>query len=106
MPKFILLFSGAPRRAGEQQNTDVTWDKWIERLRQRNIYQAGSALPMQGKTIAATGEVNDFRPTPTSIGGYAVITATSLNDAVEIARTAPHSQSGGVTEVRPCRDAG
>ena len=35
------------------------------------------------------------------IGGYALVTADSIEDAAEFARQAPHTALGGSTIVRP-----
>jgi hypothetical protein len=46
--------------------------------------------------------VTDLQLQQEDIGGYLLIRAESMDEAVEIARQAPHMALGGTTIVRPC----
>ena len=103
MPKFALLFSGAPTDVPANTDTDDAWKTWIQKLDQDGSYHSGSAFPMQGNVLAE-GQIASFSPSKTSLGGYVVIEAADLAMATATAKTAPHAVWGGSVEIRPCRD--
>lgn len=103
MPYYALLFIGKPSKTPENVNTDSTWDKWLVQLKNNNIYYSGSAFPLEGTTL--TGDKpSDFAPNNSTVGGYVIIKASSLETASRVAQGSPHAQWGGITEIRLCRD--
>ncbi|HKZ80894.1 MAG TPA: YciI family protein [Pyrinomonadaceae bacterium] len=77
---------------------------WIERLRQRGVYEAGEPLDEDGKILSGkSGALVTDGPFPESkeaIGGYFIIRACTLNEACEIATGCPIFEHGGALEVR------
>jgi len=53
-----------------------------------------------GKTVAATGPAAD---TPEQLGGYYLIEASDLDDAIQIAARIPSARLGSI-EIRPVRE--
>lgn len=78
---------------------------WIERLRQRGVYEAGEPLEEEGKVLSGKsgGLVTDgpFPESKEAVGGYFIIRTSTLNEACEIATGCPIFDHGGALEVRP-----
>ena len=53
----------------------------------------------EGKVIAK-GSVSDYKTLGPDFGGYMIVKANSFNEAVEIAKGAPHINMGGKIIVR------
>ncbi|HEX8938532.1 MAG TPA: YciI family protein [Candidatus Limnocylindrales bacterium] len=96
MSKYLLAYHGGgmPSSPEEQQRVLGAWEAWFGRL--------GAAVADPGnpcgaaRTIAADGSISDGRP---SVSGYSVIEATSLDEAVRLAKDCPVLQSGASIEV-------
>lgn len=77
---------------------------WFERLAGQGIYKAGQPLDGIGATVSCqSGTVVDgpFTETKESVGGYILIEAAGLEEAVAIARENPMVPYGLKVEVRP-----
>ena len=89
----------ADRQAHMQQ-----WDEWVGQLQADNIFAGGSPLLPMARTIsgkAATVRDGFFVPQEEHvIGGYILIKAASLDEAVEIAKGCPAFELDGTVEVR------
>lgn len=80
---------------------------WFARLAEQGIYKAGQPLEGVGATLAwQEGAVVDgpFTETKESVGGYILIEAASLDEAVAIARENPMIPYGLKAEVRLVAD--
>ena len=95
----VAQLPDADRQAHMQQ-----WDKWVGQLQADNIFAGGSPLLPAAKTIsgkAATVRDGFFVPQQEQvIGGYILIKAASLDEAVEIAKGCPTFELDGTVEVR------
>jgi hypothetical protein len=69
---------------------------WAESLRQSGHHKAGEPLEEEGRILS--GKNAESKET---IGGYFMITASSLDEATEIARGCPIFDNDGTVEVRP-----
>ncbi|RYD37023.1 MAG: hypothetical protein EOP87_04365 [Verrucomicrobiaceae bacterium] len=77
---------------------------WFEGLSQQGIMKAGQPLDGVGAEVSyQSGSVVDgpFTETKESVGGYILIEAASLEEAVAIARQNPMVPCGLKVEVRP-----
>ena len=78
---------------------------WFEGLNERGKIKGAQPLSGQGRVISGTDGrfVVDgpFTETKEAVGGYLVLQADSLNDAVEIAQSMPTLRHGMSVEVRP-----
>jgi hypothetical protein len=107
--EYMLLFRGPHWDRGlSQQELQVAMDKvmsWFEELNTRGKIKAGQPLAAQGRTICGGngGLVVDgpFAESKEAVGGYLMLRADNLNEAVEIARSAPMLKYGITVEVRP-----
>lgn len=106
---FILLLRGgeSARNMSPTQYGQVVekYMAWAEALRQSGHYKAGEPLEEEGKLLAGQhgGIVTDgpFAESKEAIGGYFMITASSLDEAVHIAKGCPIFDNAGTVEVRP-----
>ncbi len=99
MANFVLLFSGGGMPATEAEQAAVlqAWGAWYERLGSA-VVDGGNPFTPTAKSIASDGTVSDG-PVGTPASGYAIITADSLNAAVDMAKSCPILQSGGQISV-------
>src|ERR1700690_3312815 len=91
MANFVLLFHGGsmPETPEEGQKIMAAWTDWFAQL--------GSALVDGGNpashphTLATDGSVSDALDGPT---GYSIISADSMDAAIELAKGCPVRQGG------------
>ncbi|HJY19664.1 MAG TPA: YciI family protein [Chthoniobacterales bacterium] len=107
--EYMLLFRG-PHWDRELSTDELqqTMDKvmaWFEGLNERGRIKGAQPLGGQGRVISGTDGrfVVDgpFTETKEAVGGYLVLQADSLDEAVEIARSMPTLRYGISVEVRP-----
>ena len=105
MAKFLFLMLGLPGEpnAGDDQTQAYNrkWGTYMGSLAQRGALESGAPLQPIAKAVS-TGTVSDAKLGTPDIYGYMVINTDSLDDAIAIAREAPHMVLGGSTIVRPC----
>ena len=88
------------------------YDAFTTHLRDRGIYEAGEALDTtatattvrvrDGKTLATDGP---FAETKEALGGFYLVDATDLDEAIALAAMIPGARHGSI-EVRPIWDYG
>jgi hypothetical protein len=107
--EYLLLFRGPHWDRGlSQQELQAAMDKvmaWFEGLNQRGKTKAAQPLGAQGRIISGTnGQLvvdGPFAESKEAVGGYLMLQADNLNEAVEIARSMPTLKYGISVEVRP-----
>ncbi len=107
--EYMLLFRGPHWDRGlPQQELQAAMDKvmaWFEGLNQRGKTKAAQPLGAQGRIISGTnGQLvvdGPFAESKEAVGGYLMLQADNLNEAVEIARSMPTLKYGISVEVRP-----
>ena len=99
MANFVLLYSGGSMPATEAEQATVlqAWGAWYERLGSA-VVDGGNPFTPLAKSIASDGSVRDG-PVGTMASGYSIITADSLDAAVELAKGCPVLQGGGQISV-------
>jgi len=108
MLRFIILVREPDGRADtptEEENKAhrANWNQWFEKYGKSGNFQGGSALSLNGKLIKGPDAVvvDDIHRVGTEIvGGYLLIQAENLDEAVAIAREIPVFEVGGYLEVR------
>ena len=90
--------SGAPGGHGQSHG-------WFEGLNERGKIKAAQPLGGQGRILSG-GNGNlvvdgPFAESKEAVGGYLVLQADNMNDAVDIARSTPMLKYGITVEVRP-----
>lgn len=107
--EYMLLFRGPQWDKGlSPQELQQVMDKviaWFEGLNEQGKIKAGQPLGAQGRIVsAAKGRViadGPFAESKEAVGGYLVLVARDLNQAIEIARSTPTLEYGVTVEVRP-----
>jgi len=105
MAKFLFLMLGLPGdpNAGdvETQAYNRKWGAYMGSLAKRGALEAGAPLQPTAKVVTSAS-VSDAKLGTPDIYGFMVVNAASLDDAIAIAREAPHIALGGTTIVRLC----
>jgi len=105
----MLLFRGPQWDRGlSTDELQQVMDKvitWFEGLNERGKIKGAQPLGGHGRMISGTdGRLvvdGPFTETKEAVGGYLVLQADSLNEAVEVARSMPTLRHGISVEVRP-----
>ena len=110
MPKFIFLFRGKPpieSTPEQMQQMMKSWMVWMDGLTKKGHYQgAGDPLEHGGRTVRGpkrTVTDGPYAEAKDLVGGYAVVTAANIDEAVELARGCPALEGDWSVEVRPVR---
>ncbi|HEY3252198.1 MAG TPA: YciI family protein [Ignavibacteria bacterium] len=109
MKDFIFLFRSLQSELQklspeEMQKLMEKWSLWIKKLSDANRYKFGDRLSRDNaKTVADFGRVITDGPYIESkeiVGGYIIIQAETMNEAVEISKECPIYNIKGIVEVR------
>jgi hypothetical protein len=106
--EYMLLFRGPHWDKGlstdELQQVMNKVMAWFEELNERGKIKGGQPLGVHGRVISGTdGRLvvdGPFTETKEAVGGYLVLHAATLNEAVEVARSIPTLRYGVSIEVR------
>jgi hypothetical protein len=107
--QFILLFRGKDWDEGlpaeQLQELMDRFTDWAQGLINSGKVRGGQALARNGVTITQRGVADGpFAETKEAIGGYTILAVSTLQEAIEIARTAPFLGFEGSIEVREMLD--
>ena len=107
MNEFMMLFRHTPSAEyqpspEELQKSVAEWQDWIGGIAAQGKFVSTNQLGFEGKTVMPTGVTTDgpYAEVKEIIGGYIIVKAESLNDAVELADGCPILAFGGHVEVR------
>jgi hypothetical protein len=107
MAKFLFLMLGLPGQPNaddaQTQAYSRKWNEYMGSLAQRGALESGAPLQPMAKAVTSQS-IDDAKLGVPDVYGYMVVNAPSLDDAIAIAREAPHMALGGSTIVRPCVD--
>ena len=106
---FMYLLRGGVSEATlspeEMQAMIQQYRAYMQKLRDSGHFVAGEPLEESGKILSGPrgGHVTDgpFAETKEAIGGYFLVRATDLDEAIELSRDCPIFAHGGELEVRP-----
>ncbi|MFK7800412.1 MAG: hypothetical protein AB8G95_02155 [Anaerolineae bacterium] len=95
MTNFVLVYTGGTMPESEEESAKVmaAWGAWYGQMGEA-VVDGGNPFS-QSKQVSADG-VSDDAP---ALTGYTVISADSLDDAVEKVKNHPHTQHGGQVSV-------
>ena len=108
MKEFLMLFrnekvENAEKPSAEQMQAMMKqWQTWITGLAATGNYSGTNRLLPEGKTIKPGNVITDG-PYPEArevLGGYLLVKANSLDEAVEMAKGCPNLAYGGNVEIR------
>jgi hypothetical protein len=107
MSEFTYLFRGREVSASpeQMQRTMQKWVAWFKDLGAKgHLKDPGHPLEHTGKVVSGKQKVvNDgpYAEAKDVVGGYIVVEAADLNQAMELSKGCPILEVGGSVEVRP-----
>jgi hypothetical protein len=107
MSQFVYLYRGgeAGRSPEKMQQTMQKWMAWLKELTEKgHIKDQGQPLERSGKLVKGKHKtVTDgpFAEAKDVVGGYTLIEARDLEQAVELSKGCPILEVDGAVEVRP-----
>lgn len=107
MKNYIVLFREPDGRTMPHSEADITrhrenWAAWFGKWGAKGNLAGGSGLSLEGKIIKGEGQVSVgiHRVGTEIVGGFLLLKAGSLEEAVGIAETCPIYEFDGYAEVR------
>lgn len=109
MKEFMFIFKGPYYEdmrlsADGAQERMQQWFAWVEKLKAQDVYVSGKPLVRNGgKTISGTNKVitdGPFAESKELVGGYFIIKANTIDEAVAVAKDFPDYDLGGSVDVR------
>ena len=109
MKEFMLLFRQPSYDYGDISPTEMQaiakkWQDWVAGITsQDKLSRNGDRLAMEGKVLKPGGVVTDgpFVEIRELLGGYLIVKAENLDEAVTLAHGCPTLEYNGSVEVRP-----
>ncbi|KYG81931.1 hypothetical protein EV198_2533 [Roseivirga ehrenbergii] len=109
MKKFLYLFRGGDARMAEMSPEEVQaemaeWGKWMQSLAEKGQLIDGLPLKAEGMQVSKGGQLvtdGPFAEGAEIVGGYLMVNATDMNQAVELSKGCPilNAEDGNI-EVR------
>lgn len=112
MTNFLYLFwnkGGNPPAMSSEEMQKLTerWITWIKGLgEQGHLVDLGQALEGGGKVVWGKKQVvtdGPYAEAKDVVGGFTIIKAKDLDEAVKLSKGCPIFESDGMVEVRPVR---
>lgn len=107
MKEFMMLFRSErndnPQPSPEEMQAMVqVWQDWIGGIAAQGKFVATNALGFQGKTVKGTAVISDgpYAEVKEIVGGYILVKAENLDEAVKLSVGCPTLAQGGTVEVR------
>ena len=107
---YLLLFRSVDWYKGlpEEKVREIVadWMDWYARLVKNGVVESGRPLAPEGRVVSGAGAISDgpFAEAKETVGGYFVLNAATMNEAVAVARQCPGLPYGVNVEVRPLLD--
>src|SRR4029079_8583633 len=107
MEKCMLIFHGGVKQDASPEELQANmgkWFAWVEKLNKEGRYVSGEALLPGGKLVSGKNATTDgpYTEGKELVGGFFVLNAKDINEAVKIAQeNYPDFQYGGTVQVRP-----
>jgi hypothetical protein len=105
--KYLLLICGDESRLNDAERMQ-SWAGYTTELAAANKIRGGERLrpAATATTLRVTGgnrllSDGPFAETKEQLGGFFVVEAKDLDEAVELASKMPHLEDGGAVEIRP-----
>lgn len=108
MKQFLYLFRGGDGGYNEQSPEQMQahmerWTDWMVQISQNDQPVPGLPLQAEGKVVHNRGELitdGPFTEGKEIVGGYVLVEANDLDQAVELSKACPIFEFGGTVEVR------
>ena len=97
MPNYLLAYRGGkkPETPEEGAENMARWKAWVGGLGDAAV-NPGTPLG-KSKTVSASGVSDDVESNP--MLGFSIVSADSMDAALEMAKECPHVELGGTLEV-------
>ncbi len=107
MKEFMMIFRHVPDPANQPSPEDLQemvkhWQNWIGGIAAQDKFVATNSLGYEGKLLKPDGTVTDgpYAEIKEVVGGYIVVKAADIDEALSMANGCPNLQMGGTVEVR------
>lgn len=109
MEKFMFLFRGGDTHVHNAKDSKEvkayiqSWSTWMQGLGQKGILAGGEPLQTTGKLVNGKNKVvtdGPYMEAKEMVGGYLMVHAKDMNEAVEISKGCPIFEENGKVEVR------
>jgi hypothetical protein len=107
MERFMLIFHGGQidQLSPEEMQAHMgKWFAWVSKLRSTGQYEAGEPLLPGGKLVSGANGKNvvdgPYTEGKEVVGGYFIINAKDLDEAVAISKGCPDFERDGSVQVR------
>ena len=106
----MLIFHGGSDIAPEMQAPEAMqahmqkWFVWVEKLKAEGRYVSGEPLEPSGKFVSGKNQVvtdGPFAESKELVGGFFIVNAKDINDAVALTKDYPDFIFDGKVQVRP-----
>ncbi|MBI1768279.1 MAG: hypothetical protein HY015_06200 [Bacteroidetes bacterium] len=108
MEKFMFIFKGgidlAQSSPEAMQQNMQEWFGWIEKLKKEGRYEGGEPLEPTGKGVSGSKKLvtdGPFAEGKEIVGGYFIVKAKDIDEAVILAKDCPDLRHNSRVEVRP-----
>lgn len=112
MARYLLLMYNKkmemPEKPTKKQMEEGTrpWKEYLKPLSKAGKLEGAAPVRWEGKTLTADG-VSDYNAQNIDLGGYIIIKANSMDEAIEVAKRSPHYASNmGPTTIREIVEIG
>lgn len=103
----MMIFRMAPMKdfqptAEQMQQSIKQWQDWIGGIAAQGKFASTNQLSFSGKTLKADGVITDgpYAEVKEIVGGYIIVKADGIDDALQLAQGCPILFVGGHVEVR------
>ena len=105
MEKFMLIFHGGMKQDASPAEMEANmgkWMAWVENLNKEGKYVSGEPLLPGGKLVSGPASATDgpYTEGKEVVGGYFIINAANMEEAVAECRNYPDFDFGGQVQVR------
>lgn len=106
MAKYLYLFRGGDVEDNSPEAMQAhmqKWGVWMQGLAKEGKLVDGYPLQAEGAVVEKYATVQHDGPFAEGaeiVGGYIIVNADSLQDAVDLSKECPIYENGGTTEVR------
>ena len=105
MEKFMLIFHGGMKQDASPAEMEANmgkWMAWVENLNKEGKYVSGEPLLPGGKLVSGPASATDgpYTEGKEVVGGYFIINAANMEEAVAECRNYPDFEFGGQVQVR------
>ena len=95
MKKFLLIYNASPAQGSDSMDE---WMAWFGSINQ-HLVDVGN--PIQGGTLVKGAESSELTSFTDLVGGYSLINATDISEAVALAKSCPNAAGVRIFETLP-----